>query len=378
MRNVPDVSMVADSIWVIFNDGASTWGRGTSFATPLWAGFMALVNQQAEYGAKPAAGFINPAIYSVGEGLNYSNDFHDIANDSNNGNSESDFNAVTGYDLCTGWGTPTGSNLINALSGFSPASPSMSTEPRSRTAMMGSTATFTVLANGFTPLSIRWYQNTSPLASGGRIYIVNGPNTGGVDSSTLTISNVTAGDDASYFVVVTNFVGSITSSVAILTVTNSSFTTNSLVVDSSNPGSGVSIIVAANDATGAGTGTTPFIRSYTNAAQVTLTAPSTAYGNDFQEWQANGVAYTTSLSATITMNATYTMTAIFSSPPSATYTVNITSSNPGSGVSIGASPNDNNGKSGGTTPFTLTYNSNTTVTLTAPAKEGDNAFSFGN
>ena len=29
------------------------------------------------------------------------------------------FFAVPGYDLCTGWGTPTGTNLINALSLFS-------------------------------------------------------------------------------------------------------------------------------------------------------------------------------------------------------------------------------------------------------------------
>ena len=103
----------------------------------------------------------------------------------------------------------------------------------------------------------------------------------------------------------------------------SSTTTNVLSVASSNPGSGVSITVSPNDTGGNGNGSTPFARNYTNNTQVTLTAPSTAGGNNFQKWQQNGVDYSTSLSATITMNANYTMTAVYTSPPSATYTLTV-------------------------------------------------------
>ena len=54
---------------------------GTSFAAPRWAGFMALVNQQAvEAGTAPSGGvgFFNPAIYPIGKGSSYDSDFHDI------------------------------------------------------------------------------------------------------------------------------------------------------------------------------------------------------------------------------------------------------------------------------------------------------------
>lgn len=117
MRNVPDVAMTADNIYVIADDGQQEPGTGgTSCAAPLWAGFMALVNQQAAAGGSPAVGFINPAIYAIGEGPSYTADFHDIKTGNNTSpNSSNKFFAVPGYDLCTGWGTPNGSSLINDL-----------------------------------------------------------------------------------------------------------------------------------------------------------------------------------------------------------------------------------------------------------------------
>lgn len=115
-RNIPDVAMVADNIEAIFNNGTTSGYYGTSCATPLWAGFMALVNQQATLTGRPPAGFINPAIYAIGTGTNYGVMFHDITNGNNtSSNSPNLYYAVPGYDLCTGWGTPNGSNLITAL-----------------------------------------------------------------------------------------------------------------------------------------------------------------------------------------------------------------------------------------------------------------------
>ena len=91
-------------------------GGGTSCASPLWAGFMALVNQQAANNGHASVGFINPAIYAIAKGPNYTNCFHDITTGNNTWSySPNLFYAVTNYDLCTGLGTPLGTNLINAL-----------------------------------------------------------------------------------------------------------------------------------------------------------------------------------------------------------------------------------------------------------------------
>jgi subtilase family serine protease len=116
-RNVPDVAMVADGIYVISDNGstASDIG-GTSCAAPLWAGFIALVNQQAVANGQSTVGFINPAIYAIGTGTTYAAGFHDITSGNNETHfSPSQFSAVSRYDLCTGWGTPHGSGLINAF-----------------------------------------------------------------------------------------------------------------------------------------------------------------------------------------------------------------------------------------------------------------------
>jgi hypothetical protein len=119
-RNIPDVALTADSIYV--NIGSNIFiFSGTSCAAPLWAGFISLVNQQCIANGKQTVGFINPAIYSIGSGNRYTSDFHDVTSGNNIWpGSPGLFNAVPGYDLVTGWGTPNGQNLIDDLSG-SPA-----------------------------------------------------------------------------------------------------------------------------------------------------------------------------------------------------------------------------------------------------------------
>jgi hypothetical protein len=62
-------------------------------------------------------------------------------------------------------------------------------------------------------------------------------------------------------------------------------------------------------------------------------------------------------------------------PPVTTYTLTVNSASPSSGVAITVSPADNNGAGNGTTSFTRTYNSGSSVTLTAPATSGANTFS---
>ncbi|PWU09531.1 MAG: hypothetical protein C5B50_27180 [Verrucomicrobia bacterium] len=118
-RNLPDVSMPADNIYVTYNNGQAGAFGGTSCATPLWAGWTALANQLALANSQPLVGFINPAVYAFGKGsnvLSYTSLFHDITTGNNESpSSPSKFAAVPGYDLCTGWGSPYGSNLLMTL-----------------------------------------------------------------------------------------------------------------------------------------------------------------------------------------------------------------------------------------------------------------------
>ncbi len=117
MRNIPDVSALADTIIFTFNEDGSSGGiGGTSAATPLWAGFMALVNEQAAANGRPAIGSLNTALYNLGKSAAYTPAFHDITTgDDFNTDSPDNYSAVAGYDLCTGWGTPDGTNMLDAL-----------------------------------------------------------------------------------------------------------------------------------------------------------------------------------------------------------------------------------------------------------------------
>ncbi len=116
MRNLPDVAMVADFVWVNYANGSSGGFMGTSCAAPLWAGFTALVNEQAASQGLPSVGFISPHLYAIAQSALYSSCFNDTTTGNNTWpGSPSNYYSAVGYDLCTGWGSPMGSNLINAL-----------------------------------------------------------------------------------------------------------------------------------------------------------------------------------------------------------------------------------------------------------------------
>lgn len=113
-RNAPDVAMVADNIAIYFNGAPSYFFAGTSAAAPLWAGFMALVNERAESVGRPPLGFVNPALYRAASLSPIA--FHDITTGNNfNSTNPALYSAVPGFDLCTGWGSPNDGNLIDAL-----------------------------------------------------------------------------------------------------------------------------------------------------------------------------------------------------------------------------------------------------------------------
>ncbi len=124
LRNLPDVSSNADGNMYLFANGKALTVGGTSAAAPTWAGFLALVNEEAAQHNLPPVGFLNPTIYKLAEGAKYGDFFHDITSGSNfTTDSPNLYSAVTGYDLVTGWGSPIAPALMDQLSGVSALPP---------------------------------------------------------------------------------------------------------------------------------------------------------------------------------------------------------------------------------------------------------------
>jgi kumamolisin len=108
MRLVPDVACAADPYTgaYIFLQGAGKDIGGTSWATPTWAGFCALINEARSQNGLGPIGMLNPKIYPlIGSGA-----FRDITVGSNG-----DYDAGAGYDLVTGIGTPMVAALLQSL-----------------------------------------------------------------------------------------------------------------------------------------------------------------------------------------------------------------------------------------------------------------------
>ncbi|MGH9430214.1 MAG: S53 family peptidase [Terriglobia bacterium] len=126
-RNYPDVAMLAANAEVIFQ-GQTAIVQGTSLAAPLWAGFIALVNQRSLQSGGGLMGFLNPTFFDIGLTRGSSNDLYSICfNDIQDGASNFDgfgpgFKSVSGYDLATGLGSPTCA-LINQLASPTPLTP---------------------------------------------------------------------------------------------------------------------------------------------------------------------------------------------------------------------------------------------------------------
>ena len=114
-RNVPDVAMAADNIFIVADDGSDENISGTSAAAPLWAGFTALVNQLRVSAGQTNVGFLNPLLYNIGTNSGYTACFDDVIFGNNTNNDPNQWFAVPGYDLCTGWGSPNGTSMMIAL-----------------------------------------------------------------------------------------------------------------------------------------------------------------------------------------------------------------------------------------------------------------------
>ena len=136
MRCVPDVAALAIASLFDINQGPgyppfSTTGigaltyfggtqlslGGTSLSCPIWSGVAALINQGRATAGLGPVGFLNPKIYP----LSGTKAFNDITSGTNGA-----YQAGTGYDLCTGLGSPNVANLISALGGMQAVSQRLS------------------------------------------------------------------------------------------------------------------------------------------------------------------------------------------------------------------------------------------------------------
>ena len=107
-----------------------------------------------------------------------------------------------------------GQNITITISAAGPpTAPAITAQPSGTNVLAGQTATFNVIASGTSPLGFYWLKNGAALANGGNIP--------GATTATLTLTNTATSDAGNYSVLVSNSVGSVTSSNAVLSVTSS-------------------------------------------------------------------------------------------------------------------------------------------------------------
>jgi subtilase family serine protease len=306
-RNGPDVSANANFTFYVCADQttctANDYG-GTSFAAPMWAGYIALADQQEGKGL----GFIDPAVYTIGLGSSYDTDFHDITS----GTSGS-YSAVVGYDLVTGWGSPNGANLISGLTTTAAPGYSLSASPSSVSVVQGSagTSTITVAVSGGFDSSV------SLSASGLPTGVTAGfspTSVTGAGSSTLTRTVASTTVAGTYPITVTGTSGSttetttvsltvttpvtggfsLTSSKSSLTVDRSASGTDTITstvtggfdsavtLSASGQGSGVTITFSPTSITGTGTSTAT-IKASSSATTGTYTITVTGTSGSTKE-----------------------------------------------------------------------------------------------
>jgi subtilase family serine protease len=221
LRNGPDISANANFTFYTCADQkaclANEYG-GTSFAAPMWAGYLALINQQLAANGQSPVGFINPTIYQQNvTASTYAADFHDIVS----GTSGS-YSAVTGFDLVTGWGSPN-SGLIAALTGSSTQTPAFTigASPTSLSVTAGSSGTSTIstsVSGGFnSPVALTASGMPSGVTVGFNPSTIAAPGSGSSIATFTVAANTAAG---TYSVTITGTGGVLTHTTTVsLTVT---------------------------------------------------------------------------------------------------------------------------------------------------------------
>ena len=357
LRNGPDVSANANFTFYVCADQttctANDYG-GTSFAAPMWAGYLALANQQAAANGD-TIGFIDPILYPAALTSSYGTYFHDITS-----GSCGTYSGITGYDLCTGWGSPNTTGIINLLAGSATPSFTLSDSPSSLTITQGGSGTSTITVhdvNGFTG-SVTLA--ASGLPSGVTATFGTNPTTG---TSVLTLTASATATTGTSTVTITGTSGSLTATTTLALTVNSSATPNFSVsasptsVTVTQGGSGTSTITV--------TSTGGFNSATTLSASGLPSGVTATFSTNPVTPPANGSASSTltltaSSSATVG-TATVTITGTSGSTShSATITLTVNASSGTPNFTLSLSPSS----------FTIDDNGSVSTTLTVTSVNG--------
>ncbi len=188
--------------------------------------------------------------------------------------------------------------------------PIITSQPASKTSNAGAIANFIVQASGTGTLTYQWSRNAVPLSNGGAF--------SGATTTNLTVTGVSQSNAGSYTCVVTNSIGSATSSVATLTVIDAPAITTQPSSLSVNSGTAANFTVVT-------TGTSPAYKwrkngaalsdtgNITGSATATLTVSSTSVSDvaSYSVIVSNSAGTVTSTDATLAVASVPTIT----SPP---------------------------------------------------------------
>jgi len=360
LRNGPDVSANANFTFYVCADQttctANDYG-GTSFAAPMWAGYLALANEQAAANGD-TIGFIDPILYPAALTSSYGTYFHDITS-----GSCGTYSGITGYDLCTGWGSPNTTGIINLLAGSATPSFTLSASPSSLSVTQGNSGNSTITvtdAGGFTG-SVTLA--ASGLPSGVTAAFGTNPTTG---TSVLTFTASSTATTGTSTVTITGTSGSLTATTTIALTVSATATPNFTI--GASPAS-VTVTQGANGtSTITITGTGGFNSATTLSATGLPTGVTAAFSTNPVTPPANGSATST---LTLTASASATVGA-------ATVTITGTSGSTSHSTTIALTVNASSGTKNFTlslspSSFTVDERGSVSTTLTVTSVNGFNS-----
>jgi kumamolisin len=304
LRNGPDVSANANFTFYVCADQttctANDYG-GTSFAAPMWAGYLALANQQAAANGD-TIGFINPIIYPAALTSSYGTYFHDITS-----GSCGTYSGITGYDLCTGWGSPNTTGIINLLAGAATPTFTLSDSPSSLTITQGGNGTSTITVHDVNGFNGSVTLAASGLPSGVTATFNPNPTTG---TSTLTLTASGSATTGTATVTITGTSGSLVATTTLALTVNATASPNftisaspsSLTVTQGSNGTSTITITSQNSFSSATTLTATGLPSGVTATFSTnpVTPPANGSATSVLTLTASGTATTGTATVTVT------------------------------------------------------------------------------
>jgi kumamolisin len=112
-RQLPDVSGLAGNFHNVYVGGGYRYGaRGTSVVAPTWSALIARLNEGLRERGQPPVGYFHPRLY---RDHCIQQAFCNITTGHNDPFGSSGYQARSGWNFCTGWGTPDGTKLLEAL-----------------------------------------------------------------------------------------------------------------------------------------------------------------------------------------------------------------------------------------------------------------------